>query len=125
MKRFFAASLLLAYVAFGGLGFLLMAGMDHHVHDVNCPFMPGKKVVCDMNIFEHVSAWKGMFVATIPLSSIIAGLFLLLAAYQGLLQVFASPRRLLVPIDEYLIEIFDRREYRLAFSRGIIHSKNP
>jgi len=81
MKRFIAILIFVAYITLGSLGFFFMADTNHQFHNFNCPFMPGEKSLCSMNIFEHVSSWVNMFTSFVPtifflfLSSILISYF--------------------------------------------------
>lgn len=124
MKRFAATAILFAYVAFGGLGFLLMTGMGHH-HVPNCPFMLGEQVLCGMDAFDHASAWKAMFAATIPSLLLAIAVAAAGAIYMLSLEIAASPPKALGPLAGRPETFVARSQYQLAFSRGIIHPKNP
>ena len=96
----------------------------------NCPFMPGMATLCQMNPFEHIAAWQGMFTAVPNQNDILTILFLLAFALGVTLLVranwsMAPPKTLAsqssftyykryIPIMSPLQE---------AFSDGILHPK--
>ncbi|HEY0908201.1 MAG TPA: hypothetical protein VGE35_02520 [Candidatus Paceibacterota bacterium] len=125
MKRFTAVAIVLSYAAFGGLGFLLVAGMNHHDHVVSCPFMPGEQVVCSMNALEHASEWGEMFAAVIPTLLAIAAFLMVVAIHWYRLELAASPPQAESAFTKLSMVVIPRSQYQLAFSRGVIHPKRP
>lgn len=122
LKTTIAFTILSAYIAFGS--FLMMGMMDHHPMDGGCPFMPGEQVVCQMDAFDHISAWQSTFVAIVP--TILA--LSILAAVIVLTWRHCYPPPDFVPIrihyqrrTESVITPF----YQELFSSGILNPKIP
>lgn len=88
-----------------------------------CPYM-GVTALCNMTPLEHMSEWQSMFTAT---TQQFAAVSLLLALMVGALWVlvghFLVPQRTerLIPRHRDRERVFD--PLRLAFARGIVHSK--
>lgn len=59
----------LSFVTTSVFGTLLLS--QHH-HEIGCPFMPGENTVCDMGVFDHLSAWEALFTVTIPALFVLA-----------------------------------------------------
>ncbi len=112
-------------MAIGGLGFLLMAGMDHHSHAVSCPFMIGEQAVCGMDEISHATIWKAMFAATIPSLLLAIALFAAAIAYRNLFEPAVSPPQAELDFMRRSPTIAYRNQYQVAFSQGIIHPKAP
>ncbi|MFA5877370.1 MAG: hypothetical protein WC880_03320 [Candidatus Paceibacterota bacterium] len=62
------ALLILAFVLVGIFAPLAMVGMSHHGMGSmgDCPFMPGEAVLCEMNIFTHLTSWQALFATVAP-----------------------------------------------------------
>jgi hypothetical protein len=112
-------------VACLALGSLLMAGlMDHRQADGGCPFMPGEQAACQMDAFDHMSAWQSAFAAAVPA---VFALSLLAAA------AILALRRWHPPPDAALMRALCRRReeagvvplYQELFSSGILNPKAP
>ncbi len=105
-------------------GGAISAGMmmeDGAMH--NCPYM-GVPVLCNMSPLEHLSEWQSMFAATAQQFATAALLLLLALAivWQFFGHLFVPERtKTLVPRYRYRERVFD--PLRLAFARGIIHTK--
>lgn len=89
-----------------------------------CPFM-GTATVCNMSPLEHVAGWQQMFVAALKQFGantllLLLALALVFLSVGGLFSPKVFQTRL-VYRHRYRQRIFD--PLRLAFARGIIHSK--
>lgn len=96
---------------------------------INCPLMRGDSTMCQMNLTDHIQAWKDLFVANIPTFErtifVILG-FALLGFLTRLLPSFLIQRR-----DPLIREgpyqkngswkLFDYLS--VALSRGILHPR--
>lgn len=116
---------LCALVVFVSVCILGVVMVSVHHHQPGCPFMPGEKVVCQMTIYEHLSAWK--FVQTaIPL-------FFSLFAFVALGFVVAKTLRLVVlphllRCQKSSVVIYfsvSHNFYSDLFSRGILNPRIP
>lgn len=123
IKPFIATFVLIAYLALGS--FLMMGMMDHHhMMAGGCPFMPGEQAMCQMDAFDHISAWQSAFVSVVPTILILS----ILAA----VVVFAW-RHWYPPPDLILASVAYRARarttivplYQQLFSRGILNPKIP
>lgn len=119
-----AAFVLFAYLAVGGMGFLFAAHAGHHSHGYDCPFMVGDQSLCAMDIFEHVSSWRSMFTASVPVFFVLAFLAFAAAAIFYLFESLAPPSLELARYKEEDSFHIYRSQYALAFARGIIHPKD-
>ena len=104
-------------------GGLFSGGMRMDGIMSNCPYM-SVPTLCDMSPLEHLSALQSMFSATVQqfasaslLSLIVLALFWHFVGYL-FLPKYAE---VLVPRSRYRERVFD--PLRLAFARGIIHTK--
>ena len=89
-----------------------------------CPFM-GVAAVCTMSPLEHMAGWQQMFVSTVQHSAaralvLLVALMLVFRSLQGLHRPRILHRRHSYR-QRYRERLFD--PLRLAFARGIIHSK--
>ena len=127
-NRIIAALLTILFlgVMLGGL-FLMSADMSMGMGMTDCPFMPHEEMLCNMNITDHLNAWKSSFLVVVP-----ALMFLTFAT--GVLLFFASlPPNLLFgrrneePILLNCIQertyTFSSRPFQELFSNGILHPK--
>jgi len=62
-KTILVSVILATFMAVGIFGLMAMTG--DHMH-TGCPFMPGEQAICQMTVFDHISAWQSAFTATIP-----------------------------------------------------------
>ena len=108
-------------MSFGAVLSTEMMLMDGGMH--NCPFM-GVPALCEMSPIAHLSQWQQMFAITLQQMGSI-GLILLLVAtlLWGFEEELFLPQRteIFLPRYRYREKAFD--SLRLAFARGIIHSK--
>jgi hypothetical protein len=95
---------------------------------VPCPFMNVSGYLCNMNVIQHMSAWQSLFAATMPAADLI---FLVFLALTLLSETASSKNSRLNYLEETSFLAFKNRDsdsfssdrLRLAFSRGILHSK--
>jgi hypothetical protein len=114
---------LFAIVALSGSHTIMMT--DGHGNMMPCPFMSGNGSLCQMSIMQHLGAWQSLFVATTPN---IALLFFVLTLLLVSFLYKQSERDRLEKIKCSAVESrniasFFSDPLRLAFSRGILHSK--
>ncbi len=101
-----------------------IAMTDAHNSMAQCPLVNDTGSLCSMNIMQHINAWGSLFTATTPT---IALLFLLLvlslviSILERFLKNSLSGTALSVIKNRFAFSIFD--PLRLAFRRGILHSK--
>ncbi len=55
-----------SYLYLGLFTLLSLSEHNHHNPIDNCPFMIGSMVLCQMNIFEHITSWQYMSI-TLPI----------------------------------------------------------
>ena len=130
MSTFFAKNTVFALIL--GVFFMMSMGgvfssemmMDDGSMTHNCPYM-GVAALCNMSPIEHLSQWQQMFWTT---SQELATTALLVLLALSLVWFFVKdlfvPGLSLVPIGSRYRErerIVD--PLRLAFARGLIHSK--
>lgn len=119
LKPIIAAFALSAFLAVGVFGMMAMTG--HH-HEPGCPFMPGEQAICQMDVFDHISAWQEAFSVVVP--SLIV---LLLAAAV----VFYTWQREWPPDISIRVRLRPQQQNQIAnlyqelFSRGILNPKIP
>lgn len=123
IKPIIAIFVLVAYLALGS--FLMMGMMDHHHMAMGgCPFMPGEHAICQMDAFDHISAWQSAFVSVVPTILILS----MLAAV-----VVLAWRHWYPPPNLVLASVAYRERARITivplyqqlFSRGILNPKIP
>ena len=113
--------ILVLMMTIGGVYSAEMMGMDGDMH--NCPFM-GVAALCNMSPLQHLSQWQLMFSVISKQMNVAALLLLLaLAILWHLSRDLLSVKRTegFVSHYRYRKRVFD--PLRLAFARGIIHSK--
>ena len=80
---------------------------------------------CSMNIMQHLTAWQSLFVATTPgvviVSLVLALLFIGFLYKQSEIAALEEIRFLHFKNRNIISSFFD--PLRLAFSKGILHSK--
>lgn len=119
LKPIIAAFSLAAFLAVGVFGMMAMTG--HH-HEPGCPFMPGEQAICQMDAFDHISAWQEAFTAVVP------SLVILLLAVAVVFYVW---RREWPPDIPARVRLRPKRQnqtpnlYQELFSRGILNPKIP
>ena len=120
LNPFIAAFALIAFITVGVFG---MMAMTAHHHSPGCPFMPGEHVVCQMDVFDHISAWQHAFTAIVPV--------LMLVLFVGTIFLFVWHREW-PPDTLVLLSVKPRRQrtnisdpYRELFARGILNPKIP
>ena len=120
----FGLVLLIAFILMTSIGGVLSSqammndGMMHP-----CPFM-GMTAICDMSPLAHLAQWQQMFWATAQTITTIALLLLLaLAISWHLREDLSLPKHAerFIPRYRYRERVFE--PLRLAFARGLIHSK--
>lgn len=102
----------------GGLFTAEMMMEDGAMH--GCPFM-GVPVLCAMSPLEHLSEWQEEFATTAQ--PMVSALLLLaaLAVWYSVGTPMLRQMRTRIPLERDTGRIFD--PLRLAFARGILHSK--
>lgn len=119
-SKIITAFALSAFIAVGVFG---MMGMEGHHHEPGCPFMPGENVICQMDVFDHISAWQHMFTSVVP------SLVILLLSAAVVVFVGQRKRPPDIPILSG-IRNFSRQKdipnlYQQLFSKGILNPKIP
>ncbi len=123
-KTFFTLAVIASLLG-GILGiahFGMTMGEDGKMSMVDCPFMNGSSI-CNMTPIDHVALWQQMFTAIVQQLNILALLLLFViisryflggaSTYCEIGLDFSSKR--------YRERVFD--PLRLAFARGILHTK--
>lgn len=120
LKPIISTFVLIAFLAVGVFGLMAMTG--HH-HEPGCPFMPGEQAICQMDVFDHISAWQNAFTAIVPL-------FIILLSFAAIaLYIRHKERPPDIPIrprirpDSWHANIPSL--YQRLFSRGILNPKIP
>ena len=127
-KRTLATLLTIAMIGFVlgtfGLPHLGMTmDMDGHMQMSDC-LMPGMTAICNMTPLEHVASWQSMFTnVLLQYGTVMLLLFIAFAIVWYLSHELYKPER-----RERFTTRYRHRErtfdpLRLAFARGIIHSK--
>lgn len=122
MKIIKTAITVLSIAAFLAIGSVGMMGMSDH-HEPGCPFMPGEQAICQMDVFDHISAWQSMFTTTLPALAI----YLVLTAVIFVAWIYYSPP------DLFVRAFLERRRFEPArisiiqelFSSGILNPRAP
>lgn len=105
----------------------MTSGMDMSGGMSDCPLMLDKAVLCQMDVSDHLTSWKAMFLAT-PLNLIL----LLLVSIVGVIAISCSVLfgQLLpvweIPLKNILKESstnYTVRPLQELFSNGILHPK--
>lgn len=106
--------------------FHMSMGMDMTGDMTDCPFASQTKVICPMDIADHLSAWKSMFLSTIPTVLFLLAGALLVTAITTAPHLWVRGMSLLVvyfiqsPIRTYS---HCYRALQELFSNGILHPK--
>jgi len=107
--------------------FHLSMGMDMTGGMTDCPFVTHAEVICQMNVADHIGAWKSAFLSVVPALTLllaVAGIAILVASVApNLLRKiqYASP-----PSSRWLqarTYTFSYRPLQELFSSGILHPK--
>jgi hypothetical protein len=107
--------------------FHMSMGMDMSGGMTDCPFMAHEEVVCQMNLADHIGAWKSVFLSTAPM-------LMTLLAVSGVALLVASVAPNLLRKKQYAprslhrwLEVrrytFSHRPLQELFSSGILHPK--
>ena len=107
--------------------FHLSMGMDMTGGMTDCPFAAHAEVICQMNVADHIGAWKSAFLSVVPtliLLSAVAGIVVFVASVApNLLRKipYASPPSCgWIQARTYT---FSYRPLQELFSNGILHPK--
>lgn len=63
LKNTIALLSITIFLVMGSVGIMAMSG--HH-HEPGCPFMLGEQAICQMDVFDHITAWQSAFTTIIP-----------------------------------------------------------
>jgi len=107
--------------------FHMSMGMDMSGGMTDCPFMEHGEVICQMNLTDHIGAWKSAFLSVVPALT-------LLLAVAGVAIFVASVAPNLLQKTRYLQSsihkrfrprtyTFSYRPLQELFSDGILHPK--
>lgn len=99
-----------------------MAMSGHH-HEPGCPFMPGEQAICQMDVFDHISAWQSTFTSTLP--TIVVYLLVVTAVFAA--WRYYSPPDLFVrvPLSKQRFEPVRVSVTQELFSSGILNPRAP
>jgi hypothetical protein len=107
--------------------FHMSMGMDMSGGMTDCPFMSHEEVICQMNLADHIGAWKSVFLSVVPTITLllaVAGVAVFIASIApNLLRKihYASP-----PLCRGLqtkTYTFSYRPLQELFSSGVLHPK--
>jgi len=114
--------LLIALFLAVSMGGIFTAGMMDDGVMNNCPFM-NVPALCAMSPLEHLSQWEEMFAATAQHLAATALLLLLalVICWYSLQDFILQKAKVPIPERQNTGRFFD--PLRLAFARGILHSK--
>ena len=122
-RHIIAALALVTFFFVGGLGMFAISGMDHH-HMTGCPFMPGEQAICQMDAFDHITAWQNAFTAVVP--SFVVLLLVALVLYISFRWLDHPPNatnKIHLRVGNIRIKIPNL--YQELFSNGILNPKIP
>lgn len=98
---------------------------DSHGNMSSCPLMDGSTSLCRMTIMEHLNTWQSLFAAAIPniITLLLVSTILLIGVFSNIDERnrHATINFLYNKHRGFIVFIFNH--LRLAFSRGILHSK--
>jgi len=107
--------------------FHLSIGMDMTGGMTDCPFAAHAEVICQMNVGDHIGAWKSAFLSVVPaltLLLVVAGIAILVASVAPNLlrkiRYAAPPSYRWFQARTYT---FSYRPLQELFSSGILHPK--
>lgn len=116
-------ALLVAVLLVVNVGGIFSAGMMDDSAMQDCPYM-SIPALCTMNPLAHLSQWQQMFTTTVQhMTTAVLLLLLALAVVWYFLQDLCVPKRTEAFTPRYRDKgrVFD--PLRLAFARGVLHSK--
>lgn len=129
LKRF-ASGVVLA-IFLGSLFFSLYHltfGMSMESPMSDCPYMPHEEVICPMNLFDHLTAWKSTFISLVPELLLLIGFVAAVGVVTSRAPNLLGKLRLWllrIPIAAHQIHPtgFSTRPLQELFSSGILHPK--
>jgi hypothetical protein len=108
------------FLTVGSVGIMAMSG--HH-HEPGCPFMPGEQVICQMDVFDHISAWQSTFASILPT---IVPLILLVGIVSVFWKYDSPPDRLVrISLARWREQSARVSIIQELFSNGILNPKAP
>ena len=119
-----AFTLLIAVILMMGVGGVFSSEMMMDDGGVmhNCPFM-GMTTICDMSPLVHLSKWQEMFATTVQQVGIALLMLLAMALLPRVSERLPPSKDRAIPSARYRYKEKYFDPLRLAFARGIIHSK--
>ena len=102
-------------------------GMDMSDGMTDCPFMSHQEVVCQMNLADHIGAWKSVFLSAVPALTLllaVAGIAIFVASVAP--NLFGKMQYISPPLCRWLetkTYTFIYRPLQELFSNGILHPK--
>ena len=128
MKRIVSIAILTVFLGalFVSL-FHMSAGMNMTGDMTDCPFMEGGEVLCQMNLADHIGAWKDTFVSATPTIVTLLVVVGTIAFVASAPPVFFGSNRKPIPIRFNTLRTrtysFSYRPLQELFSSGILHPK--
>ena len=121
-KTFFTLALAgyIGMTVFGVLHIAHMAKMDMPME--NCPFALGEHALCEMNAFDHLSAWQSFSTIVLPTVKILLLVGVIFTLFSFAYHAPPAIRLLLYRKREWLGIV---SLYQLLFSKGILNPKIP
>lgn len=120
LKSTIAILFVTAFLVIGSVGIMAMSG---HSHEPGCPFMPGEQAICQMDVFDHLSAWQSTFTTILP--SVIT--LILLAGVAFVAWKYYSPPNLFVrpTLPKRRFQPVRVSVVQELFSSGILNPRAP
>ncbi|MCB9812751.1 hypothetical protein H6778_03785 [Candidatus Nomurabacteria bacterium] len=115
-------NLIVCSVMFMGL-FIMSSDATMASSMTDCPFMSHEEVLCPMDLADHISAWKTVFMTNAPLVFLAGAVVVLLVALPWLVVPKWKPLQLLYQQLRERTYHFSSRAWQELFAAGILHPK--
>lgn len=107
--------------------FYMSMGMDVSFEMSDCPLMLDQSIVCQMDVYEHISVWKSLFLSIAP-NFVLFSLVLvsILLAFSQIPGYWRHPPEDFILLYRRVVGrllTFNYRALQELFSNGILHPK--
>jgi len=107
--------------------FHMSMGMDMSGGMTDCPFMEHGEVICQMNLADHIGAWKSAFLSVVPTLTLLLAVASIAIFVASVAPNLLQKTRYLQPTLYCWLRprtyTFSHRPLQELFSIGILHPK--